>query len=66
MNMTESGGLSWTNMPPMPDNRLTHAMVAADGRLFVIGDMGVSDMFVYNINNSTWETVPLQIVRFAK
>ena len=66
MNMTETGGLVWTSMAPMPSVRTHHTMVAAERKIFVIGGTFASDMYVFHIDNRAWQTVDLQMVTLQK
>jgi hypothetical protein len=45
----EDGGQSWERLPPMPEGRFGHRLVAHDGRLYVVGGMGpTSRVLVWN------------------
>ena len=66
MNMTDSGGLAWTNMPPMPGIKILHQMVVADRKVLAIGGTSSTDLFVFHIDNSTWQTVDLPMATLHK
>ncbi len=50
-------GLPWRTYRPMPEGRQGHAMVALDGRLYVVGGVGRTDRtLIYEAARNRWTT----------
>jgi hypothetical protein len=58
-------GSTWESMPPLPEARWGHRMVALDGRLYVVGGHGdTANTFVYHPDRGEWATAaPLPEMR---
>lgn len=51
----EPGAGRWRVLPPMPEGRMGHQMVAVRGRLYVVGGRGpTARVLIYNPETRTW------------